>query len=93
VSHSIAEVARLATTIVLIADGNVAAVGPAVDLLTRLDLSALTGRIDTGAVIDSVPAACAQPCRARIPTPAKRDQHNRAYSAETRASMQTVLIL
>jgi molybdate transport system ATP-binding protein len=53
VSHSIAEVARLATTIVLVADGKVAAVGPAADIMQRLDLSSLTGRTDTGAVIEA----------------------------------------
>jgi molybdate transport system ATP-binding protein len=53
VSHSIAEVARLATTIVLVADGKVAAVGPAADIMQRLDLSALTGHTDTGAVIEA----------------------------------------
>jgi molybdate transport system ATP-binding protein len=53
VSHSVAEVARLATAIVLMAEGKVAAVGPATEIMQRLDLSALTGHTDTGAVIEA----------------------------------------
>jgi molybdate transport system ATP-binding protein len=56
VSHSIAEVARLATTIVLIADGKVAAAGATTGIMQRLDLSALTGHADDadiGAVIEA----------------------------------------
>ncbi|HEX5957431.1 MAG TPA: TOBE domain-containing protein, partial [Hyphomicrobiaceae bacterium] len=53
VSHSVAEVARLATTIVLVADGRVAAAGPAADIMQRLDIFALTGRSDTGAVVEA----------------------------------------
>jgi molybdate transport system ATP-binding protein len=59
VSHSIAEVARLATTIVLIADGKVAAVGPTAEIMQRLDLSSLTGHFDDadiGAVIEATVA-------------------------------------
>jgi molybdate transport system ATP-binding protein len=53
VSHSIAEVARLATTIVLIADGKVAAIGPTSKIMQRLDLFPLTGRAEAGAVIEA----------------------------------------
>jgi molybdate transport system ATP-binding protein len=56
VSHSIAEVARLATTVVLVADGKVAAAGPTSHIMQRLDLSTLTGHSDdaaTGAVIEA----------------------------------------
>jgi molybdate transport system ATP-binding protein len=56
VSHSVAEVARLATSIMLIADGKVAAVGPTSDIMQRLDFAALTGHsddADTGAVIEA----------------------------------------
>jgi molybdate transport system ATP-binding protein len=56
VSHSIAEVARLATTIVLIAEGKVAAAGATTGIMQRLDLSALTGHADDadiGAVIEA----------------------------------------
>jgi molybdate transport system ATP-binding protein len=53
VSHSVAEVARLATAIVLIADGKVAAAGPTAEIMQRLDLSGLTGGADAGAVIEA----------------------------------------
>jgi len=53
VSHSVAEVARLATTIVLVADGKVAAIGPTSEIMQRLDLFPLTGRAEAGAVIEA----------------------------------------
>jgi molybdate transport system ATP-binding protein len=53
VSHAIAEVARLATTVVLIADGKVAAGGPTADIMQRLDIPAITGGADAGAVIEA----------------------------------------
>jgi molybdate transport system ATP-binding protein len=51
VSHSIAEVARLATTIVLMSEGKAAAAGPTADIMQRLDLYPLTGRAEAGAVV------------------------------------------
>jgi molybdate transport system ATP-binding protein len=56
VSHSIAEVARLATTIVVMADGSVAASGPARDIVGRLDLMPPEERREAGAVLDMVVA-------------------------------------
>jgi molybdate transport system ATP-binding protein len=53
VSHAIAEVARLASKLVLIADGKVAAAGPTADIMQRLDIPALAGRADAGAVIEA----------------------------------------
>jgi molybdate transport system ATP-binding protein len=53
VSHSIAEVARLATTVVLLSEGKVAAVGPTSEVLQRLDLFPLTGRAEAGAIIEA----------------------------------------
>jgi molybdate transport system ATP-binding protein len=53
VSHSIAEVARLAMTVVLMSEGKVAAVGPTAEIMQRLDLFALTGRAEAGAVIEA----------------------------------------
>ncbi len=53
VSHSIAEVARLATTLVLMSEGKVAAAGPTLDIMQRLDLFPLTGRAEAGAVIEA----------------------------------------
>jgi molybdate transport system ATP-binding protein len=54
VSHSISEVARLATTLVLMSDGKVAATGPTMDLMQRLDLFPLTGRAEAGAVVEAM---------------------------------------
>ena len=51
VSHALQEIVRLADTLVLLADGNVAAVGPLEELTSRLDLGPLTGRDEAGAVI------------------------------------------
>jgi molybdate transport system ATP-binding protein len=53
VSHSIAEVARLASTIVVLSDGRVAAIGPAREIMHRLDLFPLTGRAEAGALIEA----------------------------------------
>ena len=53
VSHSVAEVARLASTIVLLSEGKVAAVGPTSEIMHRLDLFPLTGRAEAGAVIEA----------------------------------------
>jgi molybdate transport system ATP-binding protein len=51
VSHDMDENIRLADTLVLLEAGQVAAVGPIEELTSRLDLRALTGRYDAGAVI------------------------------------------
>jgi molybdate transport system ATP-binding protein len=53
VSHSIAEVARLAMTVVVLSEGKVAAVGPTSELMQRLDLFPLTGRAEAGAVVEA----------------------------------------
>jgi molybdate transport system ATP-binding protein len=53
VSHSIPEVARLASTIVLLNEGKVAAVGPTAEIMHRLDLFPLTGRAEAGALIEA----------------------------------------
>ena len=50
VSHSVAEVARLATTVVILNDGKVTAVGPVLDILPLADAG------DGGAVLDAVVA-------------------------------------
>src|SRR5262245_32390939 len=49
VSHQIAEVARLATSLVVLSQGRVAAVGPTAQILGRIDLFPLTGRAEAGA--------------------------------------------
>lgn len=53
VSHSIAEVARLASTMVLLSDGRVAAAGATADLVQRLDLPSLGGRFKAGSLIEA----------------------------------------
>ncbi|MGE0747461.1 MAG: molybdenum ABC transporter ATP-binding protein [Rhodospirillales bacterium] len=56
VSHSIPEVARLATTVVLLNEGTVAAVGPVGEVMARADLFPMTGRYEAGAVLDTTVA-------------------------------------
>jgi molybdate transport system ATP-binding protein len=51
VSHSIPEVARLATTLVVLSEGQVAAIGPTAEIMGRLDLFPLTGRAEAGAIL------------------------------------------
>jgi molybdate transport system ATP-binding protein len=53
VSHSVAEVARLASTVVLLSEGKVAAIGPTAAIMQRIDLFPLTGRAEAGAVIEA----------------------------------------
>src|SRR4051812_38354697 len=48
VSHAIAEVARLATTLVVLSQGRVAAVGPAASVMGRIDLFSPTRRAEAG---------------------------------------------
>jgi molybdate transport system ATP-binding protein len=57
VSHSIAEVSRLASTIVLISDGRVRAVGPVQDIMGRAELYPMAGRFEAGAVLAATVAA------------------------------------
>ena len=57
VSHALAEVVRLATTLVLMADGKVAAAGPIADIMGRLALLALADRPDAGAILETQVAA------------------------------------
>lgn len=53
VSHSLAEVVRLADTMVLLADGAVAAAGPVSAVMARADLPGFSGRTEAGAVLDA----------------------------------------
>ena len=53
VSHSVAEVARLADTLVVLDAGRVVASGPAPDVLTRLNVAPLAGSREAGAVLDA----------------------------------------
>ena len=56
VSHSLAEVARLATSVVVLEGGRVAAAGPAAEVLGRLDLPALDVEGEGGSVLDAAVA-------------------------------------
>ena len=53
VSHSIPEVTRLATTMVLLSEGRVVAIGPTAAVMGRLDLFPLTGRAEAGALLNT----------------------------------------
>lgn len=57
VSHSLDEVIRLADHLLVLSDGRVAASGPLVDVVSRLDLQPLLGRFEAGAVVDCTVAA------------------------------------
>jgi molybdate transport system ATP-binding protein len=57
VSHAIPEVTRLATTMVLLSEGSVAAVGQVAEIMGRIDLFPLTGRYEAGAVLEMKVAA------------------------------------
>ena len=57
VSHAAAEVARLATTIVLVADGRVQAVGPVAEIMGRAGQYPLAGGFEAGAVLTVTVAA------------------------------------
>lgn len=57
VSHAAGEVARLATTIVLVADGRVQAVGPAGEIMGRAGQYPLAGGFEAGAVLAVTVAA------------------------------------
>jgi molybdate transport system ATP-binding protein len=53
VSHSVPEVARLASTVVVMADGLVVATGPTSDIMARLDLVPFTNLMEAGAVLEA----------------------------------------
>ncbi len=53
VSHSVAEVARLASTVVLLADGKVAVAGPTAEIMQRSELMPPAEREEAGAVIEA----------------------------------------
>jgi len=57
VSHAVAEVTRLATTIVLISDGRVRAAGSVREVMGRAELYPMTGRFEAGAVLSARVAA------------------------------------
>jgi molybdate transport system ATP-binding protein len=52
VSHSVPEVTRLATTMVLLSEGRVTATGTVSEIMGRLDLAPITSRYEAGAVLE-----------------------------------------
>jgi len=52
VSHALDEIVRLATTLVVVNRGRIAAAGPAGSVLSRIDLPILAHRRDAGVVLD-----------------------------------------
>jgi molybdate transport system ATP-binding protein len=57
VTHNVDEVVRLANDVLLLKDGCVGAYGKVAEVLERLDLSPLTGGVETGAVLRTEVAA------------------------------------
>ena len=53
VTHNVDEVTRLASRIVVLNEGRVAANGDAVEVLERIDLMPLAGHLETGAVLEA----------------------------------------
>lgn len=53
VSHSVAEIARLATSVVVLANGRVTASGPASEILRHTNLFPQSGPAETGALIET----------------------------------------
>ncbi len=54
VTHSVDEVARLASSVVLLRSGRVVGRGPVAEILERIDLWPVTGRLDAGTLIEAV---------------------------------------
>jgi molybdate transport system ATP-binding protein len=57
VSHSIDEVVRVADTVVLLSDGEVAGIGPVAEMAGSMELRPFLGRFEGGAVVDSTVAS------------------------------------
>ncbi|MCC6197447.1 MAG: molybdenum ABC transporter ATP-binding protein [Burkholderiales bacterium] len=53
VSHAVAEIARLADTVVLLSEGKCLAVGDVEDVMARADLRPATGRYESGSLIEA----------------------------------------
>ena len=52
VSHALEEVARLASTVVLVAEGRIADSGPTAEVLTRMDSAGRSGRFETASLLE-----------------------------------------
>ncbi|MBI1773795.1 MAG: molybdenum ABC transporter ATP-binding protein [Proteobacteria bacterium] len=57
VSHTVEEVARLASTLVVMSGGRIEAAGPAADIIARLDLFSSEDRAEVGAILEARVAA------------------------------------
>ena len=53
VSHAVAEITRLADTVVVLSDGKCLAVGDVEEVMGRLDLRPATGRYEAGSLVDA----------------------------------------
>ena len=54
VTHNVDEVTRLASSMVLLAEGRVAAMGGVADILERVELWPITGRLEAGSVLEAI---------------------------------------
>ena len=54
VTHNVDEVARLASSMVLLAEGRLAAMGGVAEILERVELWPITGRIEAGSVLEAI---------------------------------------
>ncbi|MDE0002944.1 MAG: TOBE domain-containing protein, partial [Rhodospirillaceae bacterium] len=54
VTHNVDEVARLASSMVLLADGRMAAMGGVAEILERVELWPITGRLEAGSVLEAI---------------------------------------
>ena len=54
VSHAMDEIIRLADTMVVVSEGQIAATGSVEDITSRLDLRPMTGRYEAGSVIRTI---------------------------------------
>jgi molybdate transport system ATP-binding protein len=57
VSHSVAEITRLADTVVVLSEGKCTAAGDVADVMGRLDVESAAGRYEAGSVIETRVAA------------------------------------
>ena len=54
VTHNVDEVARLASSVVLLAEGRLAALGGVAETLERVELWPITGRLEAGSVLEAI---------------------------------------
>lgn len=53
VSHAVEEIAQLAQTVIVLAEGRVRGIGPVAGMLERVDLQPVTGRFEAGALLEA----------------------------------------